>query len=79
MICLEIFYPYMKLYDIFFQTLENTDNIDKAIQAVEQKILKRKTFLSIIVTDKYDALKTKLDKMMKLKRKLELLKLTNLN
>lgn len=67
----------MKLYDLFYKTLDSTDNIDMAIQAVERHILKRKTFLPLIISDKYDKLNLKLVNLMRLKKKIEILKLIN--
>lgn len=67
----------MKLYDLFYKTLDSTNDIDMAIKAVEQQILKRKTFLPLVVSDKYDKLSSKLDNLMRLKKKVEILKLIN--
>ncbi|WUR03366.1 uncharacterized protein VNE69_04188 [Vairimorpha necatrix] len=57
----------MKLYDLFFSTLEMTDDIDEAIRSVETEILKRKTSLNI--TDSYDELNNKLKEIINLKKK----------
>lgn len=55
----------MKLYDIFYQTLVSTNDMDEAIRIVEKEILKRKTSLENI----NENISEKLDKMIELQKK----------
>lgn len=55
----------MKLYDIFYQSLNSTNDLDEAIQIVKREILRRKTTLENSTED----VSEKFEKMIKLQKK----------